>query len=90
MKQIGTAIEHLFLVEDLHNFGTYYDPTLMAWFNNFNRHWDELKDEYGERFYKMWRYYLLSNAGSFRARHNQLWQIVMSKKGVLGGYEAVR
>lgn len=90
MKQIGTAIEHIFLVEDLHNFGTYYDPTLMAWFENFDRHWDELKEEYGERFYRMWRYYLLSNAGSFRARHNQLWQIVMSKKGVLGGYEAVR
>jgi len=90
MKQIGTAIEHIFLVEDLHNFGTYYDPTLMAWFHNFDKHWDELKNEYGERFYRMWRYYLLSNAGSFRARHNQLWQIVMSKKGVLGGYQSVR
>jgi len=90
IKQIGAAIEHIFLIEDLHNFGTYYDPTLMAWFHNFDRHWDELKEEYGERFYRMWKYYLLSNAGSFRARHNQLWQIVMSKKGVLGGYESVR
>ena len=90
IRQIGTAIEHIFLIEDLHNFGTYYDPTLMAWFQNFDRNWDELKDEYGERFYRMWRYYLLSNAGSFRARHNQLWQIVLSKNGVLGGYQAVR
>jgi cyclopropane-fatty-acyl-phospholipid synthase len=90
IKQIGTAIEHIFLIEDLHNFGTYYDPTLMAWFQNFNRNWNELKEEYGERFYRMWKYYLLSNAGSFRARHNQLWQIVLSKKGVLGGYQSVR
>jgi hypothetical protein len=27
----------------------------------------------------MWVYYLLSCAGSFRARRNQLWQIVFSK-----------
>jgi cyclopropane-fatty-acyl-phospholipid synthase len=90
IKQIGTAIEHIFLIEDLHNFGAYYDLTLMAWFRNFDSNWNELKEEYGERFYRMWKYYLLSNAGSFRARHNQLWQIVLSKKGVLGGYESVR
>ncbi len=90
IKQLTAAMEHIFKLEDLHNFGTYYDPTLVAWFNNFNTHWEELKDEYGERFYRMWKYYLLSNAGSFRARHNQLWQMVLSKKGVLGGYEAVR
>ncbi len=90
IKQIGSAIEHIFIIEDLHNFGAYYDPTLMAWFQNFDRGWNELKEEYGERFYRMWKYYLLSNAGSFRARHNQLWQIVLSRKGVLGGYESVR
>ncbi|MEO6330022.1 MAG: cyclopropane fatty acyl phospholipid synthase [Ginsengibacter sp.] len=90
IKQLSDAMERIFITEDIHNFGTYYDPTLVAWFNNFNRHWDEVKDEYGERFYRMWKYYLLANAGAFRARHNQLWQMVLSKKGVLGGYEAVR
>jgi cyclopropane-fatty-acyl-phospholipid synthase len=34
----------------------------------------------------MWRYYLLASAGSFRARSNQLWQIVFSKGGLRGGY----
>lgn len=90
LKQLSQAMEHLFVVEDLHNFGSSYDPTLIAWFRNFNQHWDELKGEYGERFYRMWKYYLLSSAGAFRARHNQLWQIVLSKKGILGGYESVR
>jgi cyclopropane-fatty-acyl-phospholipid synthase len=90
LKQLSAAMEHLFVVEDLHNFGAYYDPTLMAWFYNFDRNWDQLKDEYDERFYRMWKYYLLSSAGSMRARNNQLWQMVLSKKGVLGGYEAVR
>jgi len=63
---------------------------LLAWFENFNRNWDQLQGEYGERFYRMWKYYLLSSAGSFRSRNNQLWQLVLSKKGILGGYEAVR
>lgn len=90
LKQLGAAMEHVFVLEDLHNFGTYYDPTLMAWFHNFNQNWDQLKGEYDEQFYRMWTYYLLSSAGSFRARKNQLWQMVLSKKGILGGYEAVR
>jgi len=34
----------------------------------------------------MWQYYLLMCAGSFRARRNQLWQLVLSKKGIQGGY----
>ena len=90
IKQLAAAMEHIFIMEDLHNFGAYYDNTLMGWFQNFDRNWNELKEEYGERFYRMWKYYLLTYAGSFRARNNQLWQIVLSKKGVLGGYESVR
>ncbi|EMR04760.1 cyclopropane fatty acyl phospholipid synthase [Cesiribacter andamanensis] len=90
LKQLSRAMEHLFIVEDLHNFGPHYDPTLMAWHRNFTSHWQELKQEYDERFYRMWTYYLLSSAGSFRARNNQLWQLVLSKKGVLGGYTSIR
>ncbi|AHM59660.1 cyclopropane fatty acyl phospholipid synthase [Flammeovirgaceae bacterium 311] len=90
LKQLGAAMEHLFVVEDLHNFGPHYDPTLMAWFHNFNQSWPQLQGEYDERFYRMWKYYLLTSAGSFRARNNQLWQIVLSKKGVLGGYTSHR
>jgi cyclopropane-fatty-acyl-phospholipid synthase len=32
----------------------------------------------------------LSSAGSFRSRYLQVWQIVLSKKGVRGGYHSVR
>ena len=34
----------------------------------------------------MWKYYLLSCAGVFRARGNQLWQIVLSKWCTRGIY----
>ncbi|HWT71159.1 MAG TPA: cyclopropane fatty acyl phospholipid synthase [Oxalicibacterium sp.] len=88
--QIGDAVDALFVVEDLHNFGADYDKTLMAWFHNFDAAWPRFKDELGERFYRMWRYYLMSCAGAFRARDIQLWQWVLSKQGVAGGYRRER
>lgn len=88
--QIGKSIEHLFVMEDWHNFGANYDKTLMAWHKNFENNWDNIKPNYDERFHRMWRYYLLSFAGAFRARKIQLWQIVLSKKGVPGGYKSIR
>lgn len=90
IAQIGAAIESTFVMEDWHNFGADYDKTLMAWFRNFDAAWPDLKVKYGGRFYRMWKYYLLSCAGSFRARHIQLWQIVLSPKGVRGGYRSIR
>lgn len=90
VAQLSKAAEEFFIVEDLHNFGADYDKTLMSWFNNFNNSWEGIKEKYGERFYRMWKYYLLSCAGSFKARRNQLWQIVLSKNGIAGGYQSVR
>lgn len=90
IKQLGRAFEGLFTMEDWQNFSADYEPTLLAWFANFESHWLELKEKYGERFYRLWKYYLLSCAGSFRARKNQLWQLVLSPKGVPGGYHSVR
>lgn len=83
---VTDAAEDLFVVEDLHNFGADYDKTLMAWHENFEAAWPRFAATYGERFRRMWRYYLLSCAGAFRARDIQLWQFVLSKKGVVGGY----
>lgn len=90
LKRIADDVEGKFVIEDIHNFGADYDKTLMAWYNNFEKAWPKLKDKYGERFYKMWKYYLLSCAGSFRARDMALWQIVLSPRGVSGGYKSIR
>ena len=90
IKQIGASIENLFVMEDWHNFATDYEKTLMAWFKNFDKNWDKIKGNYDERFYRMWKYYLLSCAGGFRSRKIQLWQIVLSKNGVPNGYQSIR
>lgn len=90
LEQLVKARDDLFVIEDLHNFSADYDKTLMAWHHNFETHWDLLEQKYGERFYRMWRYYLLTCAGAFRSRINQLWQIVLSKHGIEGGYTSIR
>jgi len=89
-EQIAAASEGLFVTEDWHNFGADYDLTLMAWRANFDRAWDSLSATYGERFRRMWRFYLSASAAVFRARRDQLWQLVMSPRGVRGGYRAPR
>lgn len=89
-KQIAEGYEGLFVMEDWHNFGPDYDKTLMAWYENFEKAWPELKANYSETFYRMWKLYLLTCAGTFRSRNIQLWQIVFSKDGIPGGYESIR
>ena len=90
-SQLATAIEGLFVIEDWHNFSADYDRTLLAWHRNFENGWERLFERgYDERFRRMWRFYLLGSAARFRARRNQLWQLVLSERGVLGGYAAVR
>ncbi len=90
IAQLGSALEGLMVMEDWQNFGPDYDKTLMAWFNNFHKGWNSLKANYPDYFYRMWKYYLLLSAASFWSRKNQLWQIVLSNKGIPNGYQPLR
>lgn len=90
VKQVVSASEGLLSIEDWHNFGADYDKTLMAWHQNFKNNWQRIKENYDERFRRMWEYYLLMCAGAFRSGSNKLWQIVFSKSGIEGGYRSVR
>lgn len=91
LRQLATAAEGVLVLEDLHAFGPHhYDRTLRAWYDNFEANWPTIRARYGDRFFRMWRFYLLSLAGSFRADRQYLWQLVFSKNGVGGEYPAVR
>jgi len=81
LAQMGRAMEGLFVCEDLHNIGADYDPTLMAWWDNFDRSYSEISSRYDRKFYLMWKFYLLAAAGAARARDAQLYQVVMTKTG---------
>ena len=80
LAQLTRAAEGVFIVEDIKNIGPNYDPTLLAWEQNFRRAWSRFADRYGERFRRMWRFYLLSCAGAFRARSLQVFSMLFSKQ----------
>ena len=83
-QQISKSTEKLFILENWQNIGPHYDKTLMNWFENFDRNWHKLKasnPKYDEKFYRLWKYYLLSCAGAFRAKHINVWQILFTKLG---------
>jgi cyclopropane-fatty-acyl-phospholipid synthase len=81
LARLTRAAEGVFIVEDIKNIGPNYDPTLLAWEKNFCRAWPRFADRYGERFRRMWRFYLLSCAGAFRARSLHVFSILFSKEG---------
>ncbi|WP_434416924.1 cyclopropane fatty acyl phospholipid synthase [Nannocystis pusilla] len=88
---ISRAVQGLFVIEDWHNFRADYDRTVTAWHANFVRYAEARGAAMPTRFRRMWSYYLQTMAGSFRAGcRNQLWQIVLSKRGVRGGYRSIR
>jgi len=88
--QIADATEGLFVIEDAHNFGAYYDDTLMAWNRKFQSNRAKIASAFGEQFCRMWEYYLLCCAGGFRSRGISVGQFVLSPTGVRGVYQAVR
>ena len=90
MTQISEAMEGRLILQDVHNFGPYYDKTLMAWYQNFKDAWPQIQQPYNEMFYRMWKLYLCSAAASFRVKRLQLWQLVVTGKDFLPMYESVR
>ena len=85
LAHLTRAAEGVFIIEDVKNIGPNYDPTLLAWEENFRRTWPRFADRYGERFRRMWRFYLLSCASVFRARSLQVFSILFSKEGIAIG-----
>ena len=81
LGQLATAMDEILVAEDVHNIGEHYDRTLMAWWTNFDRAWPSLRARYGDPFYRMWKFYLLTSAAQFRARALCLLQIVATAKG---------
>ncbi|UVK77008.1 MAG: cyclopropane fatty acyl phospholipid synthase [Sodalis sp. Ffu] len=90
VRHIAEASELHFVMEDWHNFGADYDRTLMAWYSRFITAWPQLQEQYTERFFRMFIYYLNACAGAFRARNIQLWQVLFSPQGVAGGISVPR
>jgi len=90
IKQIGNGIENLFVMEDWHNFGPSYAKTLNAWNIRSKRFFKTSNNpKYDEVFQRMWEFYLVSCKVGFKLRQIQLWQIVLSPKGIPGGHKRI-
>lgn len=85
-KQLMDAAQDVLLMEDWHSFPQDYDRTFLCWYENLSAAWEQFRGRHDERFFRMWRYFLLCAAGVFRARMQQIWQIVFSVKGLPEGY----
>ena len=79
------------MVEDRHNVGHDELPTFVAWYANFERYARSDGYPYDERFTRMWTYFLKLFGASFKSRIRcQLWQLVLSRRGLPGGYRSIR
>jgi cyclopropane-fatty-acyl-phospholipid synthase len=81
IAQISKAVEGLFVIEAIRNFGPSYVKTLRAWNANLQRAWPALSKKHDERTRRMFEFFFLTVAGFFRARDFQNWYIVMSPQG---------
>ncbi len=68
-----------FVLKDYENIGPHYIKTCQQWWDRFEKHKEEIIGKYGERFYRMWRFYLASCVGGFRAGDISLSQFVFTR-----------
>ena len=76
---ISQMAEFNFHTLDVENLRLHYSKTLLCWEKNFMEHSDEIKAQYGERFFRMWHLYLAACAASFHNGVIDLHQILFSK-----------
>lgn len=67
-----------------------YVNFLMVWRDDCNRARPSLRGHDGQRFYRMWEYYLHACAARFRSRRTRFRQIVLTRRGKCPGYPSIR
>lgn len=84
LSEVTAAIEGSgMLVTDVEILQLHYAETLAAWSRNFMARRDEAAALYGERFCRMWEFYLAGTEAAFRVGEFMVFQIQLAKrKGV--------
>jgi len=78
-EMMGIFEGHQFSVLDIENLRLHYAHTLAAWLSRFEKHVDDVRKMYDERFVRMWRMYLAASQASFQIGALQLFQIVFAR-----------
>lgn len=71
--------EHGFYLFDYENLGQHYAMTLERWWQAFERNKSNVIQMYDERFYRMWRLYLIGSMTAFRGGNTHLSQWTFKK-----------
>jgi cyclopropane-fatty-acyl-phospholipid synthase len=61
------------------NLRLHYALTLGAWLRRYERHEDQVRQMYDERFARTWRLYLAGSRTAFNIGELQLFQLVFSQ-----------
>ena len=73
LSEMSRAVEKgRMIATDIEILRLHYADTLAEWLNRFNSHREEVAERMGERFCRMWEYYLASCSASFR-----YWDLVV-------------
>lgn len=71
--------EYSFHLVDAESLRMHYALTTARWAENFERVTDKVREEYGERFVRMWRLYLLGCSNAFTCSGLDVYQLLFSK-----------
>jgi cyclopropane-fatty-acyl-phospholipid synthase len=70
-----------FSVLDVENLRLHYARTLRHWLAGYERSCDQVTRMFDERFFRMWRLYLLGSIAAFTTGQMQLFQVVFARGG---------
>jgi len=81
LSEVLPAIERAGLyITDIEILRLHYAETLRAWRERFMANWDEAAKIEGERFCRMWEFYLAGSETSFRVDGHMVFQIQLAKR----------
>lgn len=76
---IWTLPEHNFHLIDAESLRLHYAMTTACWAENFEQVADQVRENYGERFVRMWRLYLMGCSASFISSGLDVHQLLFSR-----------
>lgn len=81
LSDIHRAVEAAGLIStDIEVLRLHYAWTLSAWLERLQLHQGEITQRWGERFYRMWEFYLAACAAAFRWRDTAVFQIQLAHR----------
>lgn len=81
LSELGHSIASSGMINsDVEVLRLHYADTLASWLVRFRKHGSKVLERYGERFYRMWEFYLATCEASFRWRDLVVYQVQLAHR----------